>query len=379
MPAVLTKQCSQPVAGSRPQFKNLSDVLADELLAWLEDLERTGDAAHAGQTYECPLCARVSDRLWNMRRHAETHTSGKLSAMLAAFHGGNRVPHLVLTEVMRALYDHDVLSGRVACRIASRARALLASWTRFATTSEATGSLLSHLGKRDNAMALVFCASGPEFRREDDPRLATAKAFGPKQFYTQAFANALTRSLMQHGGVYLKALRAVRMKQAEHGCEVGQLLCRRSQTLAMLCCGLMESGAMAAFRSAQQATLLEWKEYHSPSVDATYKIGFKVRDEDRKVSDNWVTVVGLRGCPLGLQAAQGESPLATQGAVSAAVPVTARGQVVHVASDRCSQVHVASSLGGCLLRCVRIPRKTAFGCRVVSSLGGCFLRRARVT
>lgn len=354
MPVVLGKHCPQPAASPRPQFKNLSDVLSEELAAWLDDLERAGADARPGQTYECPLCGRVSDRIWNMRRHAETHTSGKLSAMLAAFQGGNRVPHPVLTEVMRALYDHDVMSGRVACRIASRARALLASWTRFATTSEATGSLLSHMGNRDNAMALVFCATGPEFRREDDPRLTSAKPFGPKQLYTQAFANALVRSLMQHGGVYLKALRALRMKQAENGCEVGQLLCRRSQTLATMCCGLMESGAMAAFRSAQQKTLLEWKEYHSISVDATYKLAFKVRDEDRRVCDNWVTVVGLRGCPLGLEAAQGESPLEAQRVVSVAVPVAARGQVVHVASDRCSQVRVASSLGGRFLRCVRV-------------------------
>lgn len=154
-------------------------------------------------------------------------------------------------------------------------RSLLAEWTRFQTTSGEKGSLLGHMGKRDSAMVLVFCEKGPEFRRIDDPRLTRAKEFGPKLQYTQAFANALVRQLMRHGGVYARALRDLRHCQASAGCEVTQLMQRRSETMATLCCGLMESAAMDELRRAQQATFARLGDYKSISVDATYKIGFK--------------------------------------------------------------------------------------------------------
>jgi len=80
-------------------------------------------------------------------------------------------------------------------------------------------SLLSHQGKRDSDMVLLLCALGPVFRRADDPTLANTKEFGPKQRYTQAFANAFVRALMRRGGAYTLALRVMRVMQAERGCE----------------------------------------------------------------------------------------------------------------------------------------------------------------
>ena len=69
------------------------------------------------------------------------------------------------------------------------------------------------------------------------------------------------------------------------------------------------------------------KEYRSISVDATYKLAFKVRGPDAHPSDNHTNVVGLRGCPLALEPVRGEGVKAIATAVAAAVLVAYRAQV----------------------------------------------------
>ena len=52
---------------------------------------------------------------------------------------------------------------------------------------------------------------------------------------------------------------------------------------------------------------------------------------------NVVSVIGLRGSPLGLVPSYGEAPLKLVEVSIAVVPRYARGKVVHMASDVCSE------------------------------------------
>ena len=56
----------------------------------------------------------------------------------------------------------------------------------------------------------------------------------------------------------------------------------------------------------------------------------------RAQKNNFVSIVGLRGAPLGLVRAYGEAPVAIRSAVEMAIPHMARGCVEHIASDVCS-------------------------------------------
>ena len=59
------------------------------------------------------------------------------------------------------------------------------------------------------------------------------------------FANVNARHLVEEGGVYHKAMRALRKGWQRAGCEVAQLLNRRTDTMANMSCELVESTAFA--------------------------------------------------------------------------------------------------------------------------------------
>ena len=122
---------------------------------------------------------------------------------------------------------------------------------------------------------------GPQFWLRGDAQRADMKTFGGGGYYTLDFANMFMSKLFEHGGIYHKALRAVRTLWMEKGCELGMLLNRRKQTLADLSCDLMESQSACILLKQSRRSLFNCGEYTSLSVDATYKVSLKVIDQTR--------------------------------------------------------------------------------------------------
>ena len=118
-----------------------------------------------------------------MRRHAETHISGKLAGLVGALESGERQHHPVFMEGARALYDDDMMTGREPGQYLVRATRLLAEWTGYTASASDDGSLFTVLGMRDTRVVLVFDRYGPQFWRRTDSRLGCAKTFWPRQYY----------------------------------------------------------------------------------------------------------------------------------------------------------------------------------------------------
>ena len=58
---------------------------------------------------ECIVRGRTCDRLFNVQRHAASHTTGKLVTMISALETDQQRQSPVYMEVVRALYDNDLL------------------------------------------------------------------------------------------------------------------------------------------------------------------------------------------------------------------------------------------------------------------------------
>ena len=288
---------------SRVAMVRHQDIVAyikEELAEWVAML---GDD-HTGRNtstaiFTCPVCARMSDRRRNMVRHADTHTHGKLAAMFGSLESGERCPHPVYMEVVRALWESDCVQGDMKGRYCARAQSLLSKWTWFQPTACGTESIFTVLGARDISVSLVLTKDGPQYWLSSDRRLNGCKAFGPKQYYDKGFANKLMQCLMEKGGVYARAFRTLRVEWQNNGCEVTQLACSRSQTMASLACDLMESSALSKLSESSTALFHRYREYTSVSVDATYKLALKVPGQTRDKKYCWMTVLGMRGSPFG--------------------------------------------------------------------------------
>lgn len=360
---VVAKKPSGTVRGSAGVLKRPSGVLAgsphqvcrhfeivkclkSELSVWVASL-----SGASRQIIECPLCGRTSDRLFNMQRHAQTHTTGRLSKLIGNIEAGRRQQHPIFLEIVRALYDNDLLVGKAGGRYAARARTLLSGWMQMGEF----GSVYTKMGHRDENMVLVFTGAGPEFWHRLDTRFESVKTFAKDQFYTREFANEYVRHLLQEGGVYHKAMRSLRGVWQRAGCEVTQLLDRHSSTIANMSCELMECAAMVGLRCSYMSELAECEEYRSVSVDATYKLSLKVPGQDRNHKHSHITVIGTRGSPVWIEAKRGESPRTVADTLADAIPDVAREQVEHVASDACSRAFLRSmqslfpNLQGCSL------------------------------
>ncbi len=320
------------------RHRYIVEYIKEELAEWVAAL--AGDDARregAEPVITCPICARTSDRRRNMNRHAATHTSGKLAAMFESLESGGRCPHPVYMEIVRAIFEADAVKGDMQGQYCARTQELLTKWARFKGTASDTGSVFTVMGPRDGNMTLVLTSTGPEYWLNTDGRLRGCKMFGPKQHFTKDFANMFMRGLMREGGVYARALRTVRTAWQSSGCEVTQLACRRSQTMAGLACSLMESSALSDLSERCTGKFRRHGEYKSVSVDATYKLALKVTGQTRTERHTWTSIVGARGSPMGLVETYGESPAEVVRAMMKAIPEEARDQVEHVAVDACSK------------------------------------------
>lgn len=336
-PAVVIKVSGKHARDGTVQRRRHEDIvvhLKTELAQWIAALE---DSAKSGGVYECIICGRVCDRRRNMVRHAETHTTGKLSAMIGALESDRQMQHPVYMEVMRALYDNDLMMDKEPGAYAARVKALLTEWMQFSTSAADATSLFSALGPRDSAVVLVFTGKGPQYWARSDSRLPDAKSFANDRFYTLDFANMYARHLLQTGGMHLPGLRALRSAWRGEGCEVTQLaLNRKSDVIANMSCDIMESAAMEAFKLKHQKILHKRQEYKSISIDATYKLALKVIGQIRTQKHNWVTFVGMRGSPLGIVSAYGEAPATLKATAEQAIPAFALEQVEQISTDYCS-------------------------------------------
>ena len=252
------------------RHKDIIIYLKQELADWVQSLE--GDRSCSRGVFECALCGRVCGRKANMQRHVMTHTSGKMASMIGNLESGKQCRHPAFMQVIRALHDNDRLVGDTQGNYMARARALFAEWLSFATCASDTGSIFKALGPLDVCVALVFTADGPQFWKRTDDRLREARSFGNNRFYTRGFANCYLQHLLQVGGVYHQALRAMRTAWHKGGCEVTQLMNRQTESIANLSCELMESGAMAEFRQQSIQRLIRIGEYRSISIESTYKL-----------------------------------------------------------------------------------------------------------
>ena len=114
------------------------------------------------------------------------------------------------------------------------------------------------------------------------------------------------------------------------------LMNRQTTMLASITCDLMESHALLFFRHQKKMQLLKMKEYESMSIDATYKLALKVVGQNRSQKHNFTSVIGTRGSPLGLVAAEGESPTTLKAVFQEVVPAIALPQVKYISSDVCT-------------------------------------------
>ena len=74
----------------------------------------------------CPLCGKTLSNRRKAQAHATVHTTGKQSSLLR--HDGISTNNAIFMEVIRALYDNDVLMGQQPGSYGAHTIALIASW-----------------------------------------------------------------------------------------------------------------------------------------------------------------------------------------------------------------------------------------------------------
>lgn len=197
-PAVLLEK----PANTAVRGVSVSVHLQAELHAWLAEVTGQGPGAiRLSGPWMCIVCGRVTDRLRNMVRHAQSHIQGKPSAIAMSLCGtGRHQQHPVVMEVIRALHDHDQLCGSIRGNYFARAQKLLVSWTNYSGRATDSASLWTHMGKRDANLVLVITGTGPEYRLHDDPEVAKCKNFGAGRYCTMEFANLFLRQFSSEAG-----------------------------------------------------------------------------------------------------------------------------------------------------------------------------------
>ena len=309
--------------------KEISKRIKQEIADFVVSLENMG----RNTVTSSPLCGRVCDRTFNMKRHILTHTRGKLVGSSAP--DLHQTQHPVFMSIIRALYDHDALSDVEGEKYGRRALELLRGWLKVSPRACDTGSVWTAMGKRDNEVVFVLTGTGPEYWKNNDNRLRNAKLFQSKQYYTMEFANVFTRFLLQNGGCHARAMRATRLSFEAAGCEVTALMNRNTQAMATMACDIMTSKALKQLRDTNLETLGKQKEFRSVSIDATYKLSLKVTTQSGKHGHNWVSVVGFRGSPIALHESKGEGVQVLTSVLKQAVPDAYKDQVENVSSDVC--------------------------------------------
>jgi hypothetical protein len=331
------------------RHENIAPLIKKEVQQWAKSI-----ADHNGsevQAFDCVFCGYKTDRYEKLVRHSESHVTGKLATMFQNLTNTKQDCHPCMSQVVRAIFNHDSTIGKLRTDYLARASALLMKWTSFSASASSTKTLLTHMGRRDHKMRLVFTEEGPEFWICDDARLKKARAFG-KHFYTMGFANAFARHLFQHGGKVAPAMRSQRAEWTRRGCDVCSLSNIQSETMCALAVDIMESAALKTHNLQMKVQLGARGEFRSLSADATYKMAVKVEGQTSNQSHNYVTAVGLHGCPIGIEPGMGESPEAFQKAIGKIVPPKLRKLVQHMALDTTNKklhyfmTQLLSNLGG---------------------------------
>jgi len=163
-----------------------------------------------------------------MRAHVRAHLKGKLSHVFKNMTNGKRLPHPVLTQVMRALLNNDEITGRKKGLYFSRANILLSKWMSPSGKPSQSQTLFTHMGtNRDCAMRFVMTVDGPQYWRFDDVRLRHARKFGAIHYFTRDFANAFSRHLFATGGQVAPSMRLQQSEWVLAGVEVTLLANRQ--------------------------------------------------------------------------------------------------------------------------------------------------------
>ena len=256
----------------RIQCGTIEKGLAQEISAWvcgLASMPRTVSAI-------CPLCAKKFRRRRYAQTHGASHLSGKLSFNMQTSKYGEH--HKVQMEVIRALYDHDIMCGVQRGQYGERSSSLLMSWLQPDSDVQGGGSqsLYTLLGHHSSGVALVLTGDGPQYWAKGKVAKSKARAFGANQYYTMEFANQFAQLLVQMGGSYSPAMRALRTKLMDAGCETAALLQRQSVSICDLVCDIAESKELSNTLDNIRERLFVKGEYQSISIDATYKVAMKV-------------------------------------------------------------------------------------------------------
>jgi hypothetical protein len=294
-----------------------------------------------------------------MRRHGESHIKGKMSSMFKNMINTKKQRHPVLMEVMRALFNHDSVTGSAQGRYASRAKSCLSKWMSSSTPSS-TQTLFTRMGKGDKHMVFVLTEDGPEFWRRDDLRLKNSRPFG-KHFYTMGFANAFARRLFETGGKVAPAMRLMRTTWLGRGCVVTCLANRQFQMMCAMVIDILESTTLKKYMQQMRLDLARKGEFRAISADATYKLSLKVDGQTRLQQHNYVTLIGFHGCPLAIEPAHGESTEILKKIMGETVPPTCRKLVEQTSFDKTSAKLHASlrtllpKLLGCSLDTSHLP------------------------
>ena len=286
--------------------------------------------------FDCPFCGLKTHRHIRMSRHAKSHVTGKMASMWKNLSNKKDDTHPRMSQVMRALFNHDASIGKMKGDYMARASALLRKWTSFSTqVSSIKKTLLTHIGRKDEKLRLVFTEDGPEYWLRSDAKLKQARAFGT-HFYTMGFANAFFRHLFQHGGKLAPAMRAQRADWARIGCEVCHLANIHSETMCTLAVDLMESKAFNDYLRQKKINLAAKGEYESLSADSTYKLAVKVEGHTSSQNHNYLTVVGFHGCPLAIECGKGEAIHDVRSLMAKVVPPKCKELVKHMSFDTAS-------------------------------------------
>jgi 5-methylcytosine-specific restriction endonuclease McrA len=145
----------------KDRHQQISMLVKKEVLEWAKSIaEQTKSEA---QVFECPFCGYKSSRHDNIVRHSKAHSKGKLASVYKNLVNDRQHCHPVVAQVMRAIYNHDSMTGAPKGNYLSRAVSLLIKWSSFSTSATSTTTIFTHMGLFDLNMRLVFTDSGPEF------------------------------------------------------------------------------------------------------------------------------------------------------------------------------------------------------------------------
>ena len=279
----------------------------------------------------CPICGWTAEKLHRLKHHAESHRTGKKSALHTNLESGKQLTHPVFMAVVRALFDGDRLAGKSSQAYMSRATSLLTTWL-FPDGIPAGMSVWAGLGKRDSRVEFVFTKTGPEYWRMCDSGLDATRKIRDVH-YTQDFADLFLKQLLLTSGSVSPAMSRVLLEWQGGGCEVGLLGLRRSETVRAMALDIMESPTVERVRSECIRQYVQKGSLKCISIDGTYKLALKAREHSHGQQHNYVTVVGGDGCALAIQPCRTEGVKALCALLKNSFPAEVRHHVQYIGFD----------------------------------------------